>query len=192
VVTPGADWAYAMAAGIRNRGVVLAVTGLLLDHLTATLIVAAGVGTLIAGTPMALTVITVTGSAYLAWLGASMIIHPPVPALAGQEHYEPGERLQWLVKGFGVSGLNPKVFLLFLALLPQFTDPLGAWPVPLQIVALGLVHTFSCGVVYLSVGFGARAVLRARPNAARFVSRASGAVMLIIAAVLILEQVVPQ
>ena len=28
-----------------------------------------------------------------------------------------------MTKGAGTSGLNPKVFLLFLALLPQFTEP---------------------------------------------------------------------
>ena len=38
---------------------------------------------------------------------------------------------RWAVKGLCVSGLNPKVFLLFLALLPQFTDATAPWPVPL-------------------------------------------------------------
>lgn len=33
-------------------------------------------------------------------------------------------------KGAGISGLNPKVFLLFLALLPQFANPHAPWPVP--------------------------------------------------------------
>ncbi|MGM9451681.1 LysE family translocator, partial [Klebsiella sp. K47] len=69
----------------------------------------------------------------------------------------------------------PKVFLLFLALLPQFTDATAPWPVPLQIVALGLVHALSCGVIYLLVGFGSQAVLGARPAEALWVSRVSGA-----------------
>jgi threonine/homoserine/homoserine lactone efflux protein len=70
--------------------------------------------------------------------------------------------------------LNPKVFLLFLALLPQFTDPQASWPVWLQILLLGLVHLASSLVVYLMVGYGAKAVLRTRPVAAQVVGRVSG------------------
>jgi len=80
------------------------------------------------------------------------------------------------------------VFLLFLALLPQFTDAAAAWSVPMQMIALGLIHTVSCGVIYLLVGFGSQVVLQARPAAARFVSRFSGAAMIIIAVVLLSEQ----
>lgn len=58
----------------------------------------------------------------------------------------------------------------------------------MQMIALGLVHTFSCGVIYLLVGFGSQVVLRARPAAARRVSRFSGAAMIIIALVLLVEQ----
>ena len=96
---------------------------------------------------------------------------------------------RWVWKGTCVSGMNPKVFLLFLALLPQFTDPLSTWPVPAQIMALGALHGVSCAVVYLLVGFSARAVLQTRPGAAKNVSRVSGAVMIIIALILLAEQV---
>ena len=87
------------------------------------------------------------------------------------------------------SGLNPKVLLLFLALLPQFTDPLSTWPIPTQLLALGALHAVSCAVVYLLVGFSAQAVLQTRPSAARTVSRVSGVLMAIIALVLLAEQV---
>ena len=186
VVTPGADWAYAISAGMRNRAVP-AVSGLLLGHLAATLVVAAGVGALVAGAPLALTVLTVLGSGYLLWLGFGMLAHPPVPGAAGEEQ-DSGTWLRWATKGFGVSGLNPKVFLLFLALLPQFTDPEVAWSIPAQIMTLGLVHIISCGVVYLLVGFGSKAVLGARPRAARVVSRTSGAAMIAIAVPLLAGQ----
>ncbi|CAI2429789.1 Uncharacterised protein [Serratia ficaria] len=51
-----------------------------------------------------------------------------------------------------------------------------------------MLHLVSCGLVYLLVGFGSLSVLRARPQAARRVSRISGAAMLIIAIGLLLEQ----
>ncbi|NVZ99089.1 LysE family translocator [Pseudomonas gingeri] len=186
VVTPGADWAYAISAGLFGRVVMPAVAGLLIGHLMATLIVAAGVGGLVANHPVALSVLTVAGAGYLLWLGVNMLLHPAVPS-AGEAQAS-GSWTRWTIKGACVSGLNPKVFLLFLALLPQFTDPTATWPVPLQIIALGLLHTFSCAVIYLLVGFGSRVVLQARPVAARRVSRLSGAIMILIAVILLVEQ----
>ncbi|MNR68175.1 hypothetical protein D3C85_1925800 [compost metagenome] len=58
----------------------------------------------------------------------------------------------------------------------------------MQMIALGLVHTFSCGVIYLLVGFGSQVVLRARPAAAQMVSRFSGTTMIIIAITLFSER----
>lgn len=185
VITPGADWAYAISAGLKGRVVTPAVVGLLSGHVLATLIVAAGVGTLVANHPLALSVLTVAGAGYLLWLGLNMLAHPATPH--AERVQQSGSWTRWAFKGLCVSGLNPKVFLLFLALLPQFTDATASWPLPLQMLALGLVHTISCGVVYLLVGFGSQAVLGARPVAARRVSRFSGAAMILIALVLLIE-----
>ncbi|MFG1678688.1 LysE family translocator [Nonomuraea sp. NPDC049269] len=188
VVTPGADWAYAITAGLRHRTVLPAVGGLLAGHLAATALVAAGVAALVARSPLVMTALTVAGAAYLVWLGIGMLARPAAPQ-AGAEQAATSWARQ-MVKGAGISGLNPKVFLLFLALLPQFTDPDAGWPLAVQIVALGLVHVTSCAVVYTGVGAGARRVLRARPAAARTVSRFSGAAMVVIGVLLLVEQLV--
>ena len=187
VITPGMDWAYAISAGMHGRVVIPAVSGLLLGHFIAILIVAAGIGALVAGNPIALTVLTVIGAAYLLWLGINMFIHPSVPN-AG-EIQETSSWRRWTIKGACVSGLNPKVFLLFLALLPQFTDPAGSWSIPVQIISLGLIHLFSCGVVYFLVGFSSQTILRTRPGAARIVSQISGIAMVVIALLLFAEQI---
>jgi threonine/homoserine/homoserine lactone efflux protein len=79
--------------------------------------------------------------------------------------------------------------LLFLALLPQFTDPKGSWSVAMQMSALGLLHLITCTLVYLLVGYGSKAILATRPQAARLVSRASGGMMVVIAVVLLFEQI---
>ncbi|BCX67581.1 LysE family translocator [Pseudomonas izuensis] len=186
VITPGADWAYAISAGLKHRVVIPAVGGLLSGHLIATMVVAGGVGTLVAKHPVALSVLTVAGAGYLLWLGINMLVRPSTLHADNVEASRSWKR--WAIKGLCVSGLNPKVFLLFLALLPQFSDVTAPWPVPMQMIALGLVHTFSCGVIYLLVGFGSQVVLRARPAAAHRVSRLSGAAMVIIAVVLFIEQ----
>ncbi|HET8995003.1 MAG TPA: LysE family translocator [Rhodococcus sp. (in: high G+C Gram-positive bacteria)] len=187
VLTPGADWAYAITAGLRYRSVVPAVSGMLLGHLAMTAVVAAGVAAVLAQSPVLLAGLSTVGAAYLMWLGMGMLTSPSAPQEGG-----PGGTHSWArqtVKGVGVSGLNPKVFLLLLALLPQFTDPAAPWPLAAQIVMLGVVHVITCAVVYLGVGAGAKRVLRARPKAAEIVSRVSGAVMIALGAVLVIDQV---
>lgn len=149
------------------------------------MVVAAGVAALVASVPVAMSVLTVAGAGYLLWLGFSMLMNPAVPSVGDGQ--APGSWASWAFKGFCVSGLNPKVILLFLALLPQFTDPGAAWPIPVQIMVLGSVHVLSCAIVYLIVGFGSKAVLSARPKAARAVSRFSGGAMIAVAAVLLAE-----
>lgn len=161
-------------------------TSLLVGHLAATAAVAAGVAVIVARSAMVLAALTVAGAAYLMWLGVGMLRHPAVPQAAtdgGEESW-----VRQAAKGAGISGLNPKVFLLFLALLPQFANPAAPWPVPAQITALGMVHVASCAVVYTAVGTGARRVLRSRPGAARVVSRFSRAAMVVLGAGLLLEQ----
>ncbi|MGC5224560.1 LysE family translocator [Micromonospora sp. DT81.3] len=187
VVTPGADWAYAISAGMRQR-TVPAVSGLLAGHLVATVVVAAGVGALVTGIPGALTILTIAGSLYLMWLGLTTLTRPG--SVHAGEQLAAGSPLRWWLKGFGVSGLNPKVFLLFLAVLPQFTDSTADWPLAAQILALGLLHVASCAVVYLLVGYGANGLLRSRPTAARIVSRISGIAMIAIGAFLLIERLI--
>ncbi|KAA8383826.1 LysE family translocator [Acetobacter sp. DmW_136] len=189
VLTPGADWAYSISAGLCQHGIIPAITGLLLGHLAATLLVAAGVAALVASVPMAMTVLTVIGAAYLVWLGYGMLTAPASslsPKASAEQRQK--SRLNWIMRGFCISGLNPKVFLLFLALLPQFTSSRGTWPISLQILTLGWVHICNCGAIYLLVGFGARAVISSRPQAAILVSRFSGVTMIVIAALLVAEQ----
>ncbi|SIO89520.1 LysE family translocator [Nocardiopsis sp. JB363] len=179
ILVPGADWAYAIAAGLRDRSVLPAVGGLLTGYVVLTGVVAAGVAALVARTPAVLTGLTVLGALYLVWLGVATLARPSVPG-AGSSDEGSGTWVARMVTGTGVSGLNPKALLLFLALLPQFTDPEGGWPMAAQIGTLGLVHTVSCGVVYLGVGVLARQVLGARPAVARVVTRVSGAAMVLI------------
>ena len=65
VLVPGADWAYAIAAGLRDRSVLPAVTGLLAGYVALTGVLAAGVATVIVRWPLALTVLTALGAVYL-------------------------------------------------------------------------------------------------------------------------------
>lgn len=185
VLTPGADWAYMITAGLRGR-VLPADVGLLLGHLAYVAAVAAGLGALVARYPSVLTGVTVAGAAYLVWLGIG-VVRRPGHAQAGPDS-NVGTAGAWLMRGFGVSGLNPKVPVLLLALLPQFSDADGRWPVWAQLAVLGLLHVATCGVVYAAVGAGAHRVLAARPVAAIVVARVSGTLMIVLGVVLLAEQ----
>lgn len=186
VLTPGADWAYAISAGLRHRSVVPAVSGMLAGHLAAAVVVAAGVGAMVARMPLALALLTAVGAAYLLWLGYRTLATPSTIRAAGTVD----EAGPWrnALSGFAVSGLNPKVVLLFLALLPQFArDHLPA-PMWAQMLALSAIHLGLTAVVYFGVATSAKRVLRSRPVVARAVSRVSGVAMLVLGGLLLVEQ----
>ncbi|MCX4994339.1 LysE family translocator [Streptomyces longwoodensis] len=201
VCVPGADWAYTIAAGVRGRSVPAAVGGLVSGYAVHTALAVAGLAVLVAGSPALLTALTVAGAGYLVWLGWSVLRRPGVPsgepggsgpgALPG----ESGGRV--FLRGAAISGLNPKGLLLYLSVLPQFLVTGGArsggggggghLPVAAQTAVLGLLHMACCAAVYATVGVLARAVLGARPAAARAVTRTSGAAMLGIGTLLLVQ-----
>jgi threonine/homoserine/homoserine lactone efflux protein len=186
IMVPGADWAFVLGSGLSGRTVVPAVGGLVLGYAGLTVVVAAGVGTLVARSPAFLTGLTVAGGLYLMWHGArtsarSSAPSPPADGPAGTSRGV-------LARGVGVSALNPKGLLVFLALLPQFADPHGRWPLAAQLAVLGLVFVLTCAVFYLCLGSFARRLLHARPAAALAVTRFSGVAMVVIGALLLAER----
>ncbi|MFG2985085.1 LysE family translocator [Streptomyces sp. NPDC048258] len=186
VFTPGADWAFAISAGLRERSVVPAVTGLIAGHAAYALVAVAGLAVIVASSPAALTALTLAGAGYLLWLGGGVLRQPAVPAAAGES--SDASHVQVMLKGAGISGLNPKALLLYFALFPQFIDSADGWPVAAQAGLLSMLHLTACAVVYLAVGVLARTVLKSRPSAARVVTRISGAMMIAIGAFLLVER----
>lgn len=185
VLTPGLDWAYAIQAGIGKKSVV-GVSGLLLGHTLMTMMVIAGLGLVIASQPVVMHLLMGVGCTYLAWVGIGMILHPSSTSTPDSKS-SMTER-HWLLKGMGVSGLNPKVLLLILALLPQFVDDASPVPAIVQLVVLGTIHLFNCAFVYMSVSFGAQKVLLMNPMVAKVFTRFSGFAMLLITAIMLVEQ----
>jgi threonine/homoserine/homoserine lactone efflux protein len=188
VIVPGPDWAFTVSAGLRGRSVLPAVGGIVLGYAAMTIVVAAGVGALVAGTPAFLSALTVAGGLYLVWQGTTTVARPSAPDATAAAPARTG--LGTLARGIGVSGLNPKGLLLFLALLPQFTNPRWSWPLAGQLGFLGLVFMFTCTVFYFCLGSFARKILHARPAAARAVTRFSGAAMIIIGALLLIDRLI--
>jgi threonine/homoserine/homoserine lactone efflux protein len=200
IMVPGADWAYTIGAGLRGRSVVPAVGGIVLGYAAMTIVVAAGVGALVARSSALLGALTIVGGLYLMWHGATTLARPSAPGTAQNAPGSTGAPAgndapartgqATLLRGIGVSALNPKGLLLFLALLPQFTSPHGRWPPAVQLGVLGVIFMLSCGCFYLCLGSVARKTLHARPAAARVVTRFSGGAMFIIGALLLADRLV--
>jgi threonine/homoserine/homoserine lactone efflux protein len=202
IIVPGPDWAFVLSSGLTSRSVLPAVGGLVLGYSAITVVVAAGVGAIVARSPGLLTGLIITGGLYLMWHGIRTFARPAaLPRRAGPASSAPvgpsrvspssvNTEHGTLARGMGVSALNPKGLLLFLALLPQFTSPNASWPVPAQLAALGLVFMLSCGAFYLCLGSFARNVLFARPATAHLIIRLSGIAMAVVGAVLLAERLI--
>lgn len=213
IIVPGADWAYVIGTVLGDRSVLLAVSGIVLGYAGMTVVVAAGVGGIVARNPASLTALTIAGGLYLIWLGARTVTRPTARAITADgtpsgtgagsgtgsgsvsasgtgngSVSASGTGRATLAKGIGVSGLNPKGLLVFLAILPQFTSPRGSWPLTVQLAVLGLVFTITCAAFYLCIGSFAGQLLRARPGAARVITRFSGTAMIVIGALLLAER----
>ncbi|MDQ3432987.1 MAG: LysE family translocator [Actinomycetota bacterium] len=112
IAVPGPDWAFAINAGLR-RHIVAAAGGIVLGYVAMTLVVAGGLGVLIATTPAALAVLTVVGALYLVWLGVKIVRHPADITRPSDTSTSTPRRT--LLQGVDVSGLNPKALLIFVA-----------------------------------------------------------------------------
>ncbi len=177
VVTPGADLLYVLGRGLaQGRRVALqSVAGLCAGYVGHTVLAVAGLAALVAASSAAFTVLRWAGAAYLVVLGLRLLrdrtaLTPAGGAPAG------GRRV--VAQGVLTSLLNPKGLVLFVALLPQFTDP-GA-PVAPQLAVLGLTHVALCAVVYGAVGWAsgsAGARLASRPRAATAIRVVAGSVL---------------
>lgn len=198
--TPGVDWAYSIAAGLRQRSFAPAVAGLCGGYALHTALLVLGLAALLAGMPGVLSWLTAAGALYLLWLGFSTLRSwrgasfngpsfgpgPDGPAAAAS-----ASQVRIFFQGMGISGINPKGLLFFVALVPQFVSPDAALPVPVQSGLLGLTFVLLVGVIYSCVALLARKLLHARPGAARHVTLTSGIIMVILGAALLAEQIMP-
>ena len=193
VLIPGADWAFAISAGMRSRSVAPSVSGMMLGYALLIGVIALGLGAMVAASPLALTALTLTGAAYLLWVGVSTLRTRATPELldgvidADAALDDRAGAQFW--RGAGVSGLNPKAIILLLAVLPQFTSATGGWPPQLQMLALGGVYIATMAAVYVAVALLARRILRSRPQARLLVTRLSGGALTLFGAALVVQSV---
>ncbi|MBL0887136.1 LysE family transporter [Myceligenerans indicum] len=124
--TPGAGavntMSNAMTSGwARSIWGILGQQAALLIHIV---VVAAGVGVLVAGTPWLFDTIRYAGAAYLVYLGVRQFLTRPGPGVGtdgGAGVPEPVPSM--FRRGLLVNLTNPKAIVFFLAFVPQFVRP---------------------------------------------------------------------
>lgn len=204
VCVPGMDWAYSIAAGLRQRSFVPAIAGLCSGYVLHTALMVAGLAALLAAVPGLLGWLTVAGAAYLIWLGVvtmrswrdaafavSDMGQAPQVGVIHVKRTLRGDQLRWFLRGVGTSGINPKALLFFVALVPQFISAEAPMPAPIQSAVLGATYIAIAGAIYTGVALGSRKLLGSKPAAARVVTLASGILMLLLGVVLLAEQLLP-
>ncbi|HWV50133.1 MAG TPA: LysE family transporter [Microbacterium sp.] len=121
--TPGAGAINTMSNALNEgwRRAVWGVIGQQLALVVHVVIVAAGVGLLVARSPLLFDIVRYAGAAYLVYLGIRMIIAKPTPPTDADELSRlPESRWSMVRRGFWVNLLNPKAIVFFLAFIPQF------------------------------------------------------------------------
>lgn len=126
VATPGPDVILAMANGSRfgMKKACAGMLGVLLSDLFLIGAVAAGLGAILSASEFWFSVVKYAGAAYLAWLGYKMLRYGHKDFKAddeiafAREHSAAAIGLQSMI----VAITNPKAYLFFSALLPQFID----------------------------------------------------------------------
>jgi len=190
ILVPGADWAFILASGARDRVVGPAVGGIMGGYVVLGTAVVLGIGPVVAAVPMMLTVLTFAGAAYMIHLGIRTFRSAAsAGALTASDVVVPAPHA-YVVRGMGVSALNPKALLLFLALLPQFALARAPWPLTAQLAVLCAVYIVICGTVYVALGLAARQLIGTRPRFTVVITRVAGVSMVIVGLVLLAERVV--
>jgi threonine/homoserine/homoserine lactone efflux protein len=185
-LTPGPDVLYIVSHALRSgwRAGVVAAFGITAGCFVHIAAAAIGVSALLAASATAFTLLKWVGSAYLLYVGASMLLarepsDAPDWTAAGASSASPAapKSLKTVfLQGFWTNALNPKVALFFLAFLPQFIAP-AAPNKTLAFLLLGLVFNFNG--LWVNIGWALAAAWAARRFASlrrglRWLDRAAG------------------
>jgi threonine/homoserine/homoserine lactone efflux protein len=119
--------------------------------------VAVGLGTLLERSVQVFVIVKIAGALYLIWLGIHAIRHRKSLVSAMAVAVPPKEGWRALRDGAVVGITNPKAYILFGAILPQFVNR-SVGHVPEQMLLLALVSVLIGAVSDCSWGFAASAV----------------------------------
>jgi leucine efflux protein len=135
----------------------------------------AGVSAFLLAYPAAFHLVQWTGAAYLAWLGAKMVLRK-----AGARPVIHIEARRYFRQAASITLLNPKAIIFYFAFFPLFVDPahheglvtFGAMAATIAV----LTFLYGLAVVLLTHRLASR--MRANPRVGRVLERLAGTVLL--------------
>ena len=142
--------------------------------------VAVGLGTVLQRSAEAFIVVKLAGAAYLAWLGIEAIRHRRSLADALSAAHAPRGPWRALRDGAVVGVTNPKAYILFGAILPQFVNR-AAGQVPAQMLLLSAIAVgigLASDSVWGVTAGGVRAWFARSPGRLALVGGAGGLAMI--------------
>jgi threonine/homoserine/homoserine lactone efflux protein len=159
IVVPGPGVLFVVGRALAHgRRTALATA---LGHAAGNYVVAAcvavGLGALLQRSVEAFVIVKIAGALYLIWLGVHAIRHRKSLADAMAVATPPREGWRAARDGAVVGLTNPKAYILFGAILPQFVNR-AAGHVPAQMLVLALVSVAIGAISDCSWGFAASAV----------------------------------
>ena len=179
IITPGADTMLLARNAVRGgrRAALATVFGSRLGLVAHALMAALGLSALLAGSAQAFQTVRMAGAAYLIWLGGRSLLRAGSLREQGQTAVRGLDRPHrpWL-EGFLTNLLNPKTALFYLAVLPQFLDPLHP---AISAVFLASIHILLSLIWYLGLVLvmDRAQVLIRHQRGQRIVEAISGAVL---------------
>jgi threonine/homoserine/homoserine lactone efflux protein len=167
VLTPGPNMIYLISRSITQGPAagMVSLGGVALGFLFYMLCAAFGITAFLLAVPYAYDALRLSGAAYLLWLAWQAVKPNGRSPFQVRELKVDGPR-KLFAMGFLTNLLNPKIAMLYLALLPQFIDP-AQGSVLMQSLVLGSIQTVISvgvnGIIALSAGSIAL-FLGARPS----------------------------
>ncbi|MGW4769395.1 LysE family translocator [Nocardia sp. NPDC004278] len=134
---PGVLFTIGRALALGRRAALVSVLGHAVGVFVALLVVSVGLGTLLAASALALTVVKFAGALYLMYLGIQAIRERKALREALNVKVDPADSRVFR-QSIVVGLTNPKAIVFFSAVLPHFADP-AAGSLPLQFLMLGTV-----------------------------------------------------
>ncbi|WP_374421509.1 LysE family translocator [Chromobacterium sp.] len=165
VITPGPNMMYLISRSIcqGKRAGLISLAGVALGFVFYMLCAALGITTLLLAIPYAYDALRIGGAAYLLYL-AWQALKPGGRSPFQLRELAPDSSRKLFMMGFLTNLLNPKIAVMYLALLPQFLSPAGG-NVLSQSLLLGFTQ------ILISVSVNAIIALSAGSMAAFLVKR---------------------
>ena len=136
---PSVLFVVGRALAYGRRTALASVVGNAIGMFILATLVAVGVGQLVARSITVFTIVKFAGAAYLVWLGIRALRKRSAlsEAVGTPRFAEPQSAWRSIREGFLVAIANPKGFIIFASVLPQFVDR-SSGHIPLQMLLLGL------------------------------------------------------